>query len=192
MLYASRCSFLLRADGAWDSESPSDGRNVISVASTDNTVVGAQLLDIEGIEHDPLPYHFNRGDLEPFTPPDGPGPYRLYATSTDPNNPFDACDPLPDDTPDLSNYVVLYQRGGCMVPVQFGNLVAKGAQYLLSWTYVWCKQVLEEAEIQLTSPEDGIDSSGSSGLARRQNTLYSMILANNSDGYWVSLCLQLL
>lgn len=37
----------------------------------------------------------------------------IYVTSNDTTNAVDACDPLPDDTPDLSEHLVIIRRGTC-------------------------------------------------------------------------------
>jgi hypothetical protein len=47
------------------------------------------------------------------TPLNIPGDLPIYATSTDVTKADDACDPLPDDTPDLSEFLVVIHRGTC-------------------------------------------------------------------------------
>lgn len=41
------------------------------------------------------------------------GPLPIYATSNDTTIMDDACYPLPDNTPDLSDFVVIVRRGTC-------------------------------------------------------------------------------
>ena len=43
----------------------------------------------------------------------------------------DACEPLPDDTPDLSQFVVLTKRGACSISKKLANLEAKNATRIL-------------------------------------------------------------
>ena len=76
------------------------------MASLDNTIINLQNATIHGIEHDPVTY-FNALPL----PVDGTLP--IFVTSNDTTITNDACDPLPDDTPDLSGFVVLVRRGTC-------------------------------------------------------------------------------
>jgi hypothetical protein len=103
------------------------------VASTDNIVVGFDQAIPNGSPHAPLLYTYDAGGASPLPVP-GNATLPVYATSLV-VNPLDACQPLPDDTPDLSKYLVLYQRGGSCPPnYQFGYLADKGAQYLMAWT----------------------------------------------------------
>ncbi|KAG5965285.1 hypothetical protein E4U57_004296 [Claviceps arundinis] len=55
----------------------------------------------------------------------------LYATSLDSSVADDACKPLPDNTPDLSKYIILVRRVGCKFSDKLNNLIAKGAQYVM-------------------------------------------------------------
>lgn len=43
----------------------------------------------------------------------------------------DACNPLPDDTPDLSQFVVITKRGTCLISAKLANLEAKNATRIL-------------------------------------------------------------
>ena len=43
----------------------------------------------------------------------------------------DACNPLPDDTPNLSQFVVLTKRGTCLIATKLKNLEAKNATRVL-------------------------------------------------------------
>lgn len=55
----------------------------------------------------------------------------LWATSNDTTTETDACDALPDDTPDLSGYIVLIRRGTCTFVSKAENAAAYGAQYVM-------------------------------------------------------------
>ncbi|KAJ6603216.1 subtilisin-like protease [Mycena vulgaris] len=94
------------ASGSWFTSGPGNGIDAISVASSDNTVIPLQTLTVEGATHDPIIYY----DTFPL-PVEGTLP--LYATSNDTAVIDDACNPLPDSTPDLSGFVVLVRRGTC-------------------------------------------------------------------------------
>ncbi|KAG0138154.1 peptidase S8/S53 domain-containing protein [Tuber indicum] len=60
------------------------------------------------------------------------GPVPVYVTSLDKLARDDACTALPEDTPDLSKYLVV-RRGGCQFNVNERNLVEKNATYI--WFY---------------------------------------------------------
>ena len=72
----------------------------------DNTIIPLQNLTVSGVTHDPITYFSALPLAVKDTLP-------LYATSKDATITNDACDPLPDSTPDLSKYVVLVRRGSC-------------------------------------------------------------------------------
>ncbi|KAJ8076315.1 hypothetical protein PM082_000736 [Marasmius tenuissimus] len=88
--------------GSWYTSGPANGIDVISVASFDNTVVPAQFVTVQGpgVNHDPITYY----SLTPFPVTE---PLPLYATSNNTSIEDDACNPLPDDTPDLSRFLVI-------------------------------------------------------------------------------------
>ncbi|KID61032.1 subtilisin-like serine protease PR1C, partial [Metarhizium hybridum] len=60
----------------------------------------------------------------------------LYATSLDTTIANDACTALPDNTPDLSKYIVLVRRGTCLFADKAVNLAAKGAKYMIVYNSV--------------------------------------------------------
>lgn len=94
------------AKGAFFTSSPGNAISAISVASLDNTVIELQNATVHGVTHDPITYF----DTFPF-PVNGTLP--IFATSTDSTVVDDACNPLPDSTPDLSGFVVIVRRGTC-------------------------------------------------------------------------------
>ena len=85
---------------------PGNAIDSISVASLDNTVIPLQNLTVHGVSHAPITY-FDTFPL-PVT-----ATLPIFATSNDTTIADDACNPLPDDTPDLSNFVVIVRRGTC-------------------------------------------------------------------------------
>jgi subtilisin family serine protease len=123
------------AAGLLDSSSPATGPDILSVASVDNSALVAWnaltslnqsvvlsrkscLLTCQG-------YFLTN----PF--PAG-GPYKLYITAkTDADLAADACQPLPPDTPDLSQFLVLTRRGKCFFTDKIKHLEAAGAKVIL-------------------------------------------------------------
>ncbi|KAI0786658.1 pyrolysin [Abortiporus biennis] len=110
--------------GTFFTSSPANAIDSISVASSDNTVVPLQNLTVHGVQHDPITYY----STFPF-PTNSTLP--IYATSNDTNVLDDACDFLPDGTPDLSSFLVVVKRGNCTLTQKLTNIAAKGAQYSL-------------------------------------------------------------
>jgi hypothetical protein len=107
--------------GSWYAASPSTGLDVISVGSVDNTVIPIQNATVQGVQHDPIPYL----QALPFKVTT---PLEVYATSTDTSVADDACSPLPDSTPDLSNKLVVVRRGTCAFTEKLDNIAAKGGR----------------------------------------------------------------
>lgn len=105
------------ASGSWFTSGPGNAIDAISVASSDNTVIPLQSVTVHGVTHDPIVYV----DILPL-PVNGTLP--LYVISNDTTVADDACNPLPDPTPDLSPFVVLVRRGGCPIVTKLANLAA--------------------------------------------------------------------
>ncbi|CAE7226259.1 unnamed protein product [Rhizoctonia solani] len=108
--------------GSWYASGPGTGLSVISVGSIDNTALNLQNATVSNGRQ--ISYQ----SLEKLAIPDN---LPIYATSQDPTTATDACDPLPANTPDLSNYVVLIRRGTCTFVQKVTNAAAKGAKYFL-------------------------------------------------------------
>ncbi|SPO23644.1 related to subtilisin-like serine protease [Ustilago trichophora] len=110
--------------------SPASGDHVMSVGSVQNT-------DLTGITADIVPNTLDRKNVtylkgSPFTFADGQSKIlEVYPTSSSLTVTDDACSPLPDSTPDLSNKVVLVGRGTCLFATKFANVAAKGAKYVI-------------------------------------------------------------
>ncbi|KAI0088139.1 subtilisin-like protease [Irpex rosettiformis] len=117
------------SEGPWAASSPASGAHVFSIASVDNIKIPAQNATVHGVTHDPIVY------LSTF-PLNATGEYPIYATSTDTTKANDACDPLPDSTPDLSDKVVLIRRGTCTFAQKLGNAAAKGGKVFLIYNNV--------------------------------------------------------
>jgi hypothetical protein len=95
--------------------------------SCGSLVIPAQNAILKGVAHAPIvgPQYLTRLNC-PFpdvlcqsylqaAPLKIPGELPVYATSLDVTKTNDACAPLPADTPDLSNYLVLIHRGTCLI-----------------------------------------------------------------------------
>ncbi|KAG9048751.1 hypothetical protein FS837_012114 [Tulasnella sp. UAMH 9824] len=101
--------------GSWYASSPGSGVDVISVASVENTNTFVQTITLSN-GHAPIAYNS-------FLPLKVDGSLPIYATSTDTDIADDACNPLPDTTPDLSGYVVVVRRAkGAKVALIYDNV----------------------------------------------------------------------
>ena len=110
------------ADGAFYASGPGSGIDVIAVGSVDNTLIPVQ--NAKSSDRDaPIPYF----SLMPLNFTES---LPVFAISkeivTD-----DACNPLPDSTPDLSPYIVLIRRGSCTFDTKLTNVAQKGARVAL-------------------------------------------------------------
>lgn len=110
--------------GSWYTSSPGNAINAISVASLDNTVIPLQNATVHGVAHDPITY------FATFPLPIN-GTLPVFATSNDTTVVDDACNALPDSTPDLSGSVVVVRRGTCTFVQKLTNIAAKGGQVVL-------------------------------------------------------------
>ncbi|EJD54606.1 hypothetical protein AURDEDRAFT_179722 [Auricularia subglabra TFB-10046 SS5] len=110
--------------GAFFTSSPGNAIDAISVASVDNVANVVQSAKTN-VAHDPIPYF----DLFPLDV--GGDPFPVFATSTDTSVEDDACDPLPDSTPDLSKFVTVVRRGTCTFVQKLTNIAAKGGEVVL-------------------------------------------------------------
>ena len=84
--------------------------------------VCSELADAAGADHDPIPYY----SLASFF---FEGPLPIYATSNDTTIEDDACSTLPEDTPDLSPYVVIVRAGTCDFVRLLSSVSLKGSYF---------------------------------------------------------------
>ncbi|KZT62014.1 subtilisin-like protease [Calocera cornea HHB12733] len=140
------------ANGAWYASDPAEGQSVISVASVDNVVTPIQNFTLSD-GYGPVPYY----QAVPYSI-DGPIPF--FVTSFNTTNTTDACNPFPDDTPDLSGYVTLIRRGTCPFLTKAANAEAKGAIWVLIYDNIDESSLLAISEnnrtMSLISQADGI------------------------------------
>lgn len=82
---------------------------------------------------------------------------RVYFTSTDSSITNDACNALPDSTPNLANYVTVIQRGTCAFTQKLKNAAAKGAKVVLVYNSATAVSMVP----YLTPDDTGIVAVGS-------------------------------
>ncbi|KAK7035491.1 hypothetical protein VNI00_011784 [Paramarasmius palmivorus] len=102
--------------GSWYASTPGGGKDIINVASSDNTFIPLRTATVHGADHDPILYY----DILPINITE---PLPIYATS----NTSYACGRLPEDAPNLSGTLVVLKAGSCAVNTKVNNLKAKGA-----------------------------------------------------------------
>ncbi|KDR78150.1 hypothetical protein GALMADRAFT_224528 [Galerina marginata CBS 339.88] len=112
------------SSGSWFTSSPGNSINAISAASLDNTVNPVRNATVHGVQHAPITYI----DLFPL-PVTATLP--IFATSNDTTVVDDACNPLPDTTPDLSGFLVVVRRGSCTFVQKLTNIAAKGGNVMM-------------------------------------------------------------
>lgn len=149
-------------DGAYGmsyASSPASGNGVMSVGSVQNTV-------LTGLTANIVPDNLSQKTVlllkgSPFTFPIGQSEtLEVYPTSNSLTVTDDACSPLPDSTPDLSNKVVLVGRGTCLFATKFANIYAKGGKYVIvynslsSITYV--ETDIEGQQASSMTRDDGL------------------------------------
>jgi Subtilase family len=120
--------------GLFSSSSPATGPNILSVASSDNIA----LLQWNALTSNNqsfvflFPTYLMYQGYFMSNPLAAAGPVKLFITAqTEEDLAADACEPLPSDTPDLSNFVVLVKRGTCTLLTKVNNVAAFGAQLVL-------------------------------------------------------------
>ncbi|TFK18826.1 peptidase [Coprinopsis marcescibilis] len=110
--------------GAFYSTAPANAIDAISVGSVENTIIPLQTLNVIGVDHDPIIYF----SWLPFNVTED---ISIYPLTTNTTIEDDACEELPDSTPDLSDVLVIVRRGTCPFLVKVENLVKKGAKQAL-------------------------------------------------------------
>lgn len=147
-------------EGIWYPSSGDIGNSVTAVASINNEqfITFSTSIEGKGATRN-VGYLDGSGQGFPLK-----GKVPIYILSQDKNIADDGCRPLPDDTPDLSGYLVVVRRGTCTFATKENNIVNYGAKYV--WFYN-----------TRTSPEiyPDITASVSQG--------YAMITA--ADGEWI-------
>ncbi|PLW30105.1 hypothetical protein PCASD_16729 [Puccinia coronata f. sp. avenae] len=137
------------SEGLFYAESPAAATNALAIGSVESKKqVVFQLKTSSGKS---IPYHssgvFNGTDLP------------IYATSPTSTNPSDACQPLPANSPPLSDSIVITRRGDCTYAEKVANLVSKGATrilfYMNSTDQASLSSFIDGAQVAVLSKEDG-------------------------------------
>lgn len=116
------------AVGPWYAASGASARDIITVGSTANEQYHTSIVDVK-IGETTRKIGYTNIEGQNFAVP-GNKTLKIYTTSTDFMVADDACSPLPDDTPDLSDSLVIVRRGGCGYEQKQNNIVAKGAKFV--------------------------------------------------------------
>ncbi|KAI1104682.1 subtilisin-like protein [Jackrogersella minutella] len=122
------------AAGLFYASTASNGKKVTSIASIDSEVTPLLLTNSD--------FAIDGGDQQEFGYALGePAEWAnvslpLWTPSFDITDEFQACDPLPEDTPDLSGYIVLIRRGTCTFVEKVTNAAQFGAKYVLFYNNV--------------------------------------------------------
>ncbi|GAA5967711.1 hypothetical protein JCM11641_005742 [Rhodosporidiobolus odoratus] len=112
-----------RTEGLFFTDTPAATMQGTIVGAVDPLYYPAYNATLLG--RDPLPY------TSPTPLSNLTGSYGLYFTSPNTSVKNDACTKLPASTPDLSNRVVVVQRGTCDFNVKLANIAAAGGKIVL-------------------------------------------------------------
>ncbi|KAM0452776.1 hypothetical protein ACHAO4_005195 [Trichoderma viride] len=122
--------------GLFYASTASDGKKVLSVGSVDNqnipTVFSLSSYKIDGGADTQFGYVPSSKGAEGWKGVTKP----VYALTLDTTIADDGCSPLPDNTPDLSDHIVLVRRGSCTFVQKAQNIAAKGGKYLLYYNTI--------------------------------------------------------
>jgi subtilisin family serine protease len=122
------------ASGQFYASTAANGKKITAIASVDNTVTPALLIESSYSVAGAPTQDFG---WTPGNPDNWAGvALPLYAVSFDTTDPANGCDPFPDSTPDLSGHIVLIRRGTCTFVQKVTNAAAKGAKYVMLYNNV--------------------------------------------------------
>ncbi len=105
-------------------------------------MIPLQNATVGGVHHDPITYF----SPIPLTVKD---PLPIFVLTNSTTVPDDACNPLPDTTPDLSGKVVIIRRGTCTFIQKLTNAAAKGAKVMLIYECVYLFKICVESLLNL-------------------------------------------
>ncbi|KAJ4290416.1 hypothetical protein N0V90_010632 [Kalmusia sp. IMI 367209] len=137
--------------GLFYASTAANGKKVTAVASIDNTEAPQVLTNAT--------YSTDNSTEESFGwTPGSPANWGnvslpLWAVNYNVNDTANGCDAYPDDTPDLSGYIVLIRRGSCTFVQKATNAAAHGAKYILFYNNV-------PGIISVSAAVDGIEGVG--------------------------------
>ncbi|KAF9875340.1 subtilisin-like protease [Colletotrichum karsti] len=144
--------------GIFFASTAASGKRVTAIASFDNVITPAVLIEQSYTIGDGEPQNFTYTPGEPDAWAGVSLP--LWTVSTDSSSTAAlGCDPYPADTPDLSGKIVLVKRGTCTFVAKAQNAAAKGAKYLMLYNNapgagsVTVTSVPEILAVGMTTPE---------------------------------------
>ncbi|UPX17616.1 uncharacterized protein EKO05_0007960 [Ascochyta rabiei] len=120
--------------GLFYAQSPASGKRAASIASYDNSIYPMLLVSSN--------FTINGGASQNFGyTPGTPRSWArvvlpLWAASFNTTENGQGCTKFPDETPDLSNKIVLIRRGGCTIDQKADNAADKGARYILFYNNI--------------------------------------------------------
>ncbi|EMD85870.1 hypothetical protein COCC4DRAFT_182381 [Bipolaris maydis ATCC 48331] len=119
-------------DGLFMPGGAAHGKNVASVGSYDNNQIPTFWSTAKYTMNNSseIPFYWTAGDPARW----GNLSLPLVALSYDYSNSNDACNSLPANTTDLSDYIVLIRRGNCDFSQKAANAVARGARYIIFYS----------------------------------------------------------
>lgn len=123
--------------GLFYASTAANGKKITAIASIDNAVSPALLTNATYTVSSSSDDASESFGYTPGTPDAWADVTRpLWSVNYDTTDAANACDALPDDTPDLAGYIVLVRRGTCTFVQKLENVAAKGAQYVMFYNNV--------------------------------------------------------
>lgn len=152
--------------GLFYASTAANGKKVLAVASVDNenipTVFSLSSYKIDSGADQQFGYVPSSKGFEGWKGVTKP----IYALTLDTTIADDGCSPLPDNTPDLSGYIVLVRRGTCTFVQKAQNVAAKGAKYLLYYNTIAGALSVDVSTVpQITGAGMVEDSTGATWIA---------------------------
>ncbi|KAH7313735.1 subtilase [Stachybotrys elegans] len=157
--------------GLFDAQAPASGEGVTAVASFINNEIPYPLSVAYYTVDNGSEVSFLYEWSEPARFDGVPRP--LWATSLDTNITADACEPLPDDTPNLQDFQVLVREGGCDIRLKAIHLVARGARFFLLYSQTESLEYFDITDLE------GIDGVGM--VTRSVGETWIAALSSNSQ-----------
>ena len=116
--------------GVFFASTPSNGENVISIGSVTNTITPSVALEGKFTVDDESNSTFAYLPARETLPIEISG-LPLYALDFNTSNPADGCSPLPANTSNLTEHIILIRRGGCYDVTKIEYLKQFGAEYVI-------------------------------------------------------------
>ncbi len=119
------------SEGLFYTATAANGKKATSIASTDNVVSPVLFSNATYVVDNTTASNTSFG-YTAGTPANWTGiTLPLWAVNYNTSDVANGCDPYPNNTADLSNYIVLVRRGSCLFTQKIQNAVDKGAKYVL-------------------------------------------------------------